>query len=177
MESNWTSSQASEIPHSGPSTSILSDAYLNPISCIVCRRRKVKCNRILPSCSNCSKGETRCIYPASARASRRKQVNLQYLGEAAADNEATLVKRLKHLEGMVAKLSSHVEKSPDSSLDVSIADPAVELVTADGTEGISRDLGKLVVEQGQRRYISSQVWDNLIDEVSRLYIWHLRVCG
>src|SRR4051794_18273794 len=80
---------------------------LNPISCIVCRRRKVKCDRILPSCSNCSKGETPCIYPASLRASRRKQVNEQYLDEA--NREAVLLKRLKKLESIVAVLGNQVE--------------------------------------------------------------------
>jgi hypothetical protein len=162
MEHNWISNQA---PLSfGSGTDFPASSSLNPISCIVCRRRKVKCNRVLPSCSNCSKGETRCIYPTSARASRRKQINLQHLGEA--ENEATLLKRLKHLEGMVTKLSSLIETPSGSGLEDLTLEPMLE-APDDISKEISQELGKLVIEEGgHSRYISSQVWDNLIDEVS-----------
>jgi len=91
-------------------------------------------------------------------------VNLLHLGEA--DNEATLLKRLKHLEGMLTKLSSHVEmESSSDTHDLETEKGQEQQTSADGTEGIKQDLGKLVMEQGHSRYISSQVWDNLIDEV------------
>lgn len=33
------------------------------IACYVCRKRKVKCNRLYPTCSNCSQTQQTCTYP------------------------------------------------------------------------------------------------------------------
>jgi hypothetical protein len=133
---------------------------LNPVSCIVCRQRKVKCDRVSPSCTNCSKGDSPCIYLAPLRTSRRKQVNEHYLDEAS--REAVLLQRLKKLEAMVAVLESKVETAaaisePHSTLNYSVA--------AADPSGISQPLGTLVVKDGQRRYIRSSVWDILSEEV------------
>ncbi|KAJ5950447.1 uncharacterized protein N7479_008860 [Penicillium vulpinum] len=49
-------------------------------SCQTCRRRKVKCDKILPVCGNCTKNNTECMYDAEprqddARSSRTRRVN------------------------------------------------------------------------------------------------------
>jgi hypothetical protein len=42
----------------------------NPRTCVTCKRRKVKCDRISP-CSNCVKAQIQCKYPPPGRAPRQ----------------------------------------------------------------------------------------------------------
>ncbi|KAL5361291.1 hypothetical protein BJX96DRAFT_176103 [Aspergillus floccosus] len=39
----------------------------NAISCEPCRQKKCKCDRILPTCSQCATAPSRCIYPESGK--------------------------------------------------------------------------------------------------------------
>src|SRR2546423_9690011 len=69
---------------------------LNPRSCITCRRRKVKCNKVNP-CSNCVKQNIRCEFPSPGRAPRRRKVvdpNSVIKGGALTEREGELLKRL-----------------------------------------------------------------------------------
>ena len=85
---------------------------LNPRSCVTCRKRKVRCDKIDP-CTNCQKAGIECVFPQPGRAPRRSK--------KPADVE--LLARLKRLEGVVQKLGKGVdgediatgEKSPDAS--------------------------------------------------------------
>ena len=43
------------------------------ISCTTCQQRKVKCDKAQPTCSNCAKHRTRCIYVAPALPLRKKK--------------------------------------------------------------------------------------------------------
>lgn len=162
MDNQSTPSQNSSSPQSTPPTSGAATA-LNPISCIVCRRRKVRCDRRLGSCSNCSKGETPCIYPASLRATRRKEINQQYLNDA--NREAMLLDRLKKMENMIAVLTNHKiddSAAPDFNSNAAGQPPIPD---DDENEGLNQALGKMIVDGGQSRYISSSVWDSLSKEV------------
>ena len=60
------SSQPSVIPRQLP------DRGLQPHSCVICQRRKVKCDRISP-CSNCVKHRVDCEFRAPAPPRRRKR--------------------------------------------------------------------------------------------------------
>lgn len=77
---------------------------LNARSCVTCRRRKVKCDKKVP-CSNCTKAQTQCVFPAPGRAPRRPRAG----GKPVSDREAELLKRLRRLEGVVEELSGQVE--------------------------------------------------------------------
>ncbi|ESZ93647.1 hypothetical protein SBOR_5952 [Sclerotinia borealis F-4128] len=77
---------------------------LNARSCVTCRRRKVKCDKKVP-CSNCTKAQTQCVFPAPGRAPRRPRAG----GKLVSDREAELLKRLRRLEGVVEELSGQVE--------------------------------------------------------------------
>ncbi|KXJ96259.1 fungal-specific transcription factor domain-domain-containing protein [Microdochium bolleyi] len=95
-----------------------SDA-LNPRSCVVCRKRKVRCDKHMP-CSNCRKANIQCIFPAPGRAPRRprpKDPNAP--PKQASEREVELMKRLRKLEGIVEDLSGQVEfetgKHPSSN--------------------------------------------------------------
>jgi hypothetical protein len=77
---------------------------LNARSCVTCRRRKVKCDKKVP-CSNCTKAQTQCVFPAPGRAPRRPRQG----GKVVSEREAELLKRLRRLEGVVEELSGQVE--------------------------------------------------------------------
>lgn len=48
----------------------------NPRTCVTCKRRKVKCDRISP-CSNCIKAQIPCNYPPPGRAPRQPRRGLR----------------------------------------------------------------------------------------------------
>ncbi|KAJ2905874.1 uncharacterized protein MKZ38_003882 [Zalerion maritima] len=63
-----------------------------PLSCISCRQRKVKCDRIHP-CSQCLRSSLACVFPARKRAQRQRQ-----------NRNGELLQRLNRLESIVAKV-------------------------------------------------------------------------
>ena len=38
-----------------------------PLSCLTCHRRKVRCDRVKPSCGRCNAGGSVCVYPSGGR--------------------------------------------------------------------------------------------------------------
>jgi hypothetical protein len=174
MDNPSIPSQSSSCPQSNPSVSSPASAKnaLNPISCIVCRRRKVRCDRKLGSCSNCAKGETPCIYPTSLRVTRRKEVNQQYLNDA--NREAILLNRLKKLESIIGVLGSHApddSATPDSHTKTTGVVRHLAPAGNDENGGLNQALGKMIIDGGQSRYISSSVWDTLSIEVCICSHW------
>ncbi len=90
-------------PTSAPS------ADLNPRSCVVCRRRKVRCDKRMP-CANCRRAQIACIFPAPERAPRRpRRKDPNALKQQSSERELELVKRLRKLEGIVEELSGQIE--------------------------------------------------------------------
>lgn len=77
---------------------------LNTRSCDVCRKRKVKCDKISTGCSNCAKANIGCHYPGPGRAPRRQKA-----GKQISARETELLKRLRRLEGVVEELSGQVD--------------------------------------------------------------------
>lgn len=54
------------------------EASLAPLSCFICRKRKVKCSRQLPSCSLCDRLSLDCAYPTeSQKPGPKKGSNLE----------------------------------------------------------------------------------------------------
>ncbi|KFA46796.1 hypothetical protein S40293_06789 [Stachybotrys chartarum IBT 40293] len=49
---------------------------MEPLACVACRGRKLKCDRMKPACARCIKFDVRCVYPESRRkpAARRRNV-------------------------------------------------------------------------------------------------------
>ncbi|KAI6444800.1 hypothetical protein MCOR15_010897 [Pyricularia oryzae] len=102
---------------------VLPDGSLNPRSCIICRKRKVKCDHLQP-CTNCRRARVSCVFPAPGRAPRRPRPKDPGSssggphtaagepgrhGAAASEREAELMKRLRKLEGIVEDLSGQIE--------------------------------------------------------------------
>ncbi|KAH0550922.1 hypothetical protein GP486_007712 [Trichoglossum hirsutum] len=124
-------------------------AHLNPRSCVTCRRRKVKCDKQSP-CSNCTKAHIPCIFPERGRAVRRSR--------KAPDNE--LLKRLAKLEGVVEELSGHVA-AEEGGL-------GGQLLPRSDTSSSEKETGRLVINEGRSRYVSSNFWASLTNEVDDL---------
>ncbi|KAK3074291.1 hypothetical protein LTR53_003402 [Teratosphaeriaceae sp. CCFEE 6253] len=79
---------------------------LNPRSCVTCRKRKVKCDKIHP-CSNCNRQHIECLFPAPGRAPRKSRK----LGDG---RDKELLERLRRLEGVVKGLG--VDVLPDGEV-------------------------------------------------------------
>lgn len=54
-------------------------AAYEPLSCVTCRSRKLKCDRIKPKCSRCVKVKGECLYPESRRKPAFKRRNVREL--------------------------------------------------------------------------------------------------
>jgi hypothetical protein len=106
---------------------------LNPRSCVTCRKRKVKCDKIHP-CTNCSRARIECIYPAPGRAPRK----VRKIGDG---RDKELLERLRRLEGVVKNLGVEVpdgdaEEDKDASKE---ADETVKVSADTGRRTVSGD--------------------------------------
>ena len=164
---------------------------LNPRSCTICRRRKVKCDKKQP-CSNCVKAHSVCVFPAPGRAPRKPRK----------PQDAELMDRLRRLEGVVQSLGAQVqsddgenpskddkeltpndtgneasEKNPETHEDKirkaikELRDLKREQWEKDGRPkppvdtGLENRFGRLVVGDGKSRYINPSFWASLSHEV------------
>jgi hypothetical protein len=50
-----------------------------PLACISCRARKLKCDRTKPACGRCAKVDNQCVYPESRRKPAFKRRNVKEL--------------------------------------------------------------------------------------------------
>ena len=157
----------------------------NPRSCITCRKRKVRCDKRHP-CSNCTKADIECIFPGPGRAPRRSRK----------PPDAELLARLRRLEGVVQHLGKSVDEgeenghqnvpngaspSTDKLGETNVkppgADKKIHVPSNCGmfngpeprktsVDGVTKEFGRLVVEEGRSRYVSNKFWNSLGDEVS-----------
>lgn len=107
-----------------PSSKVLVDAQgrkLNPRSCVTCRKRKVKCDKLHP-CSNCNRAHIECVFPAPGRAPRK----IRKVGDG---RDKELLERLRRLEGVVKGLGVDV---PGGSIDKDSAADGKDAGTEDG---------------------------------------------
>ena len=106
VETNGTASSA---PTSNGRPRLSVDAQgrtLNPRSCVTCRKRKVKCDKLHP-CTNCSRAHIECVFPAPGRAPRKARK----VGEG---KDKELLERLRRLESVVKGMGVEV---PDGALE------------------------------------------------------------
>src|SRR5687767_14024853 len=52
-----------------------------PLACVSCRARKLKCDRTKPACARCTKVNNECVYPESRRKPTFKRRNVRELEE------------------------------------------------------------------------------------------------
>ncbi|KXT05690.1 hypothetical protein AC578_5631 [Pseudocercospora eumusae] len=178
------------------STKPLVDAQgrtLNPRSCVTCRRRKVKCDKINP-CTNCNRAHIECVFPAPGRAPRKARK----IGDS---RDKELLERLRRLEGVVKGMGvevpsdgkeSNVEHNGNKdNTDAEKGDgppigkpDAVAATCTQHADEVFRHktawveeqqkgrfenrFGRLVVNEGKSRYINNSFWANLSNEVEDL---------
>lgn len=146
-------------------------AHLNQRSCVTCRRRKVRCDKIHPSCTNCTKAGIECVFPGPGRAKRKTRK----------PQDAELLARLKKLEGVIQNLGAQVDEEKDATKGPAVmpsirgqleAQHRQDLTgngTSDFTNGgaspIDGQLGRLVINEGRSRYVSNAFWASMGDEV------------
>ncbi|KAI1124975.1 fungal-specific transcription factor domain-containing protein [Nemania abortiva] len=145
-----------------PTSNINSAQPAHIRSCVLCRQRKVKCDRRQP-CSNCVRSGATCVHPPGAgRAAKRPR--------QAADTK--VLDRLSQLETTIRRLQQQAKgREADSRIDLEPA-PAQgsrDLVdNASQGAGTSPELGRLVIEESQSRYVSNLIWADLTESIEQL---------
>lgn len=116
------SSPASPPPPPAPAPTPASTSAQKPRSCVICRRRKVRCDKISP-CSNCRRANIPCVFPSTDDRPPRWARRLDRLTNNAVQvttadpqrlpDPASLqvMERLKTLEALVKDLSGQLEQA------------------------------------------------------------------
>ncbi|KAF2151828.1 hypothetical protein K461DRAFT_279343 [Myriangium duriaei CBS 260.36] len=167
---------------------------LNPRSCVTCRRRKVKCDKLHP-CSNCARAHIECIFPNPGRAPRKPRKHVE-------SRDSELLARLRRLEGVVKTLGVEVPAGDAGNDKHHATRPSIESPSAtspsnehphhaaprksldhstpsstnsfDGAGhhhangGLENRFGRLVVSEGRSRYVNTSFWASLSNEVEDL---------
>ncbi|KAI0441194.1 fungal-specific transcription factor domain-containing protein [Xylaria telfairii] len=131
-------------------------------SCVLCRQRKVKCDRRQP-CSNCLRAGANCVHPPGAgRAAKRPRQAV----------DVKVLDRLSQLETTIRRLQQQTKERDAEPQITSESPQALESrVLADEasqeTEAAT-ELGRLVVEESQSRYVSNVMWADLTESIEQL---------
>ncbi|KAF4462885.1 Zn(II)2Cys6 transcriptional activator [Fusarium albosuccineum] len=108
---------------SDPSASASSGAACaatEPLACVSCRARKLKCDRTKPACSRCLKVSNDCVYPESRRKPTFKRRNVKEL-------EA----RLAQVEDYLKEVNKTAEDKTDDGSPVHPAQPDTQFSNID----------------------------------------------
>lgn len=165
-----TTTSSSTTPPSGPPNKAKS------LSCGTCRERKVRCDKNQP-CSTCQRAKVPCVFPSAKRLPRKRQ------GERKKTNEK-LLQRLNRLEALVEKAGldekdgqAIEKKTKQSSVCTPTHSSPEKLSNGDAlrkkrersetsqSSGSQPGGGKTALEGEMSRYLGSNFWANLSDEV------------
>lgn len=159
-------------------------------SCIVCRNRKVRCDKQSP-CSNCRRANIACVFPPVDRPPRWARRLERLSNDTATSNPpapqdtdaalGTVMERVQNLENLVKELRGQLEQahpasSPpgDGSSGVNPLESSTqqnELSPATDTSRVHKQFGRLVLQDARcRRYVSSGFWSRVNDEVVRFFL-------
>ncbi|KAF4983365.1 hypothetical protein FZEAL_1217 [Fusarium zealandicum] len=169
-----------------------SDTGLKIWSCVICRRRKVRCDRRDP-CSNCVKNNIDCHYPVTGRIPRRSRDPTA--SKSPAQKQSELLGRLRRLESVVTELAAQVEDGsqdsgltaapgqqglsdarsvPSSETSQALVTPAGSSLTEtsqvasfaqeDGNE-FNEEFGRLLVDKDGALHVGNRFWSVFCSEV------------
>ncbi|KAF7561949.1 hypothetical protein G7046_g2194 [Stylonectria norvegica] len=128
------------------------------LSCASCRQRKIKCDKVQPACTQCSRFGIECVYP-SRKPTRR----------APRPRQTELLDRISRLEDIVGQADPEKLRELDLGNLASLADRAVASPTTDNAAQRTLDArspgNDVVVAQATAKYLSGEFWGNLCDEV------------
>ncbi|KAI9727227.1 MAG: hypothetical protein M1834_008487 [Cirrosporium novae-zelandiae] len=165
---------ASNIPSSQPVAAVGATASRTRKShaCASCQRRKVKCDREWP-CSTCVKTNVECIFRALATPNRRKR----------SPQEVNLRAQIRQYEELLRNLGVRIDvvgskvadpdkaellggpfvpssQAPESPKEKPQGQSKAEYISSPGLKS-----DKLIVGRGWSRYVTSNLWKALSDEV------------
>lgn len=152
-------------------------------SCVVCRSRKVRCDKRAP-CSNCRRANISCVLPSTDRPPRWAR-HLNRLNSAVSNLQASqepepvaedVMERLHNLERLVQELRIQLEQAKSTansaaggSSGVGSPDDRQLNPSSLSTANVQNKFGRLVLQDSNRsRYVSSGFWSRVNDEVCRL---------
>lgn len=161
---------------------------LNSRSCVTCRKRKVKCDKRHP-CSNCNRAAIECIFPGPGRAPRRSRKPpdtellarlrrlegvVQSLGKGIDENGETVIDHAEaenvSPQAPDQSVADFIKKEEECGIPVA-HEPSRNPETRNNdkkADGMVKEFGRLVVEDGRSRYVSNKFWSSLSDEVAEM---------
>lgn len=176
--SSVASAQASEKNARSPKGNSAS-AY-NKRSCVVCRARKVRCDKLSP-CSNCRRANIDCILPCTDRPPRWARRLDRVAGNVASQPlnspnsepaAAQVMERIRNLESLVKELNEQLKQAnaagssgvncPESLNPEPDAGHQSNIERRPRTGNTQDHFGRLVPLNGnQNRYVSSGFWSRI----------------
>ncbi len=162
-------------------------------SCVTCRSRKVKCDKLSP-CSNCRRAKIACIFPSgdrpprwARRLERQNQEQQPNASQESSEGVGQVMERLRNLEALVKDLSGQLENANataarggsvpggPSSVSSQVNSPGSSASGPDldrhrddppATASVQKQFGRLVLQDANKsRYVSSGFWSRVNDEV------------
>ncbi|RMJ09694.1 hypothetical protein CDV36_010678 [Fusarium kuroshium] len=124
------------------------------LSCSSCRTRKIKCDKVQPACTQCSRFGLECVYP-SRKPTRR----------APRPRQSELLDRISRLENIVNLADpSKLKQLDDETRSASVA--TTLSATLEGQCQESQDAATHAANaQAGEKYLSAGFWGNLCAEV------------
>lgn len=149
-------------------------ARLNPYSCLSCRGRRKKCDRVFP-CANCRTLGVECLF-VPRRPSTRQPASLAILD------------RVRHLENVIDHMQKYIDPTIALPLAINGSPPKVQKVqkndkneknessphsisteSANEMASLDTEFGRLAMGNGRSRYMIGNYWASLDDEVCHCY--------
>ncbi|TVY76135.1 Aurofusarin cluster transcription factor aurR2 [Lachnellula suecica] len=124
-------------------------------SCVLCRRRKIKCDGQRP-CQNCQKSRAECVESDIVPAGRKKR------------RQVDLVARLSRAEEALRKAGLKIEDG-DECYGVAEETDSSRAAQNGNQNAVGRgrtiEGGRLVIERGESRYVETSIWGDISAEV------------
>ncbi|KAL5339210.1 fungal-specific transcription factor domain-containing protein [Aspergillus crustosus] len=117
-----------------------------PHICKTCSKRKVKCDKITPTCSSCRKSKLECVYQQPQPRSRKRKRKLS-------EDDMEKLLRYEHILRQHGLLPEEILATvPRKPMVFSPSEPDMP------------KLGKLLTGEGKSRYVESITWQNLEED-------------
>ena len=120
-----------------------------PLACVMCRSRKLKCDRTKPACARCRKVDAECVYPESRRKPTFKRRNVKEIEARLAQVEHYLKEVNKGVEDGVDVDISNVVAGDFSPDKLGVDDAATLGDSATGPGPFMRSDGDTYMGNGQ----------------------------
>lgn len=179
-------------PDASPSSALTSrttpsHSQIQLYSCLQCKHRKVKCDRIDP-CGNCEKAGAECVYRTPPPPKRKKRKHQQgdafekgsttgnedaetplYAINSTSEREHELLEKIRKYESLLKDLGAlkrSTVHSPDKRTHYTLSDRSrrTSQQTSHSSELVNPGAGKLIAEHGRSRYLENKLWTSVTDE-------------